>query len=165
MRPTLTTSSRATTLAVEPGAAWEAVVANGPHAWHVDAPPLVFRGALDRLVGGEGRRRPDPDSGPLRVGDRPGLWVVEEVGVAGDRGHLLLRATVRAPGVVTLRVVVEPRGAGTTLTTSVRLVPRGGFGWAYLSADLPARETVVTWVHRRLVDDVLRAAATASTSE
>lgn len=156
VRPTLTTSSRATTLAVEPGAAWEVVVANGPSAWHVDAPPLVFRGALDRLVGGEGRRRPTADAGPLRVGDRPGLWVVETVESTPEHGVLLLRAAVRAPGAVTLRVLLVPHGDGARLTTSVRLVPRGPLGWMYLGADLPAREAVVSWVHRRLVDDVRR---------
>lgn len=161
----LTTSSRTSDLPFPPATVWPAVVAGGPRAWHVEAAPLVFRGLLDRAVGGEGRRRPADDAPPLRVGDRPGLWVVERTVWDGVRGELLLRAVVRAPGVVTLRVVVEPAPAGDAarVTTSVRLVPHGVLGAAYLTVDLPARETVVELVHRRLVRDIRAAAGASST--
>ena len=82
----------------------------------------------------------------------------------GVRGELLLRATVRAPGVVTLRVGLEPTpdARGVRVATSVRLVPHGVLGLAYLTLDLPARETVVELVHRRLVRDIRAAAGSAS---
>lgn len=146
--PRLRTSTRSSVLPVPADAAWAAVVANGPWAWHVDAAPLVFRGALDRLVGGQGRRVPAVGAGPLVVGDRPGLWRVERCDPASG---LLLVAEVRAPGTVTLEVVVAVVGpASCRVATTVRLDPDGALGWAYLAADLPARETVVALVHHRV---------------
>ena len=48
---TLTTSTRAATVALSPDRAWDVVASgvDGPQ-WYVDAAPFVFRGALDRLV-------------------------------------------------------------------------------------------------------------------
>lgn len=154
--PALLTSTRSSLVPGPPDAAWAAVVANGPHAWHVDAVPLVLRGLLDRAVGGSGRRIPPADAGPLRVGDRAGLWRVERCDPVSG---LLLRAEVRAPGEVTLLARVEPAGeAGARVTTAVRLRPHGVLGWAYLTLDLPARETVVALVHRRLVAQIVAGA-------
>lgn len=151
--PTVHTSTRASVVETRADEAWAVVVDGGPHAWHVDALPLVVRGGLDRLVGGAGRRRPAPDAGPLAVGDRPGLWRVESLREPGllTRGELRLRALVRAPGVVTLTTAVEPLESGCRIVQSVRLDPHGLLGRAYLAADLPAREVVIELVHRRLL--------------
>ncbi len=141
--------------------AWQVVAGAGPgRHWYADAAPFVLRGAIDRAVLGGGRRWPVPDGPLLRAGDRAGFWLVR---AAGDRpgGHrLVLEAAVRAPGTVTLTVLVTgvgtAAGPGTEIDLQVRLDPRGVLGAAYLLADLPAREAVVELTHRRLVSDVTR---------
>ena len=74
----------------------------------------------------------------------------------------MLEAAVRAPGTVTLTVLVTgtetSAGSGTQIDLQVRLDPHGVLGAAYLLADLPARETLVALVHHRLSADVVRAA-------
>lgn len=149
------TSARTSTVEVTLDDAWSVVVAgDAPSPWYTDAAPFVFRGAVDRLVGGGGRRWPAPGTARLARGDRAGFWEVEDVVDLGRRRRLLLAATVRAPGRVTCDVTVEAAPGGSRLTTEVRLDPRGVLGWAYLAVDLPAREAVVEAVHRRIVADV-----------
>lgn len=146
---TLTTTTRSATVALSPDRAWEVVAsgAAGPQ-WYVDAAPFVFRGALDRLVGGAGRRHRPPGRPRLAVGDRAGFWRVVE---ADHRAHrLLLEAEVRAPGRVTLEAGVRP-GAGehADVTMTIALDPAGVLGAVYLVADLPARAAVteLTMLH------------------
>ena len=156
-------SRRVSTLPVAVEDAWRVVAGAGPgRHWYADAAPFVLRGALDRAVLGRGRRWPVPDGPLLRAGDRAGFWLVR---AAGDRpwGHrLVLEAAVRAPGTVTLTVLVTgtetSAGSGTQIDLQVRLDPHGVLGAAYLLADLPARETLVALVHHRLSADVVRAA-------
>jgi len=153
----LHSSRRVSTVPLGPDEVWAVVAGAGPgRHWYADAAPFVVRGAIDRAVLGGGRRWPVPDGPLLRAGDRAGFWVVR---AAGDRpgGHrLVLEAAVRAPGTVTLTVLVTARDEGTEVDLQVRLDPRGVLGAAYLLADLPARETVVELTHRRLVGDVTR---------
>lgn len=153
----LHSSRRVSTVPLGPDEVWAVVAGAGPgRHWYADAAPFVVRGAIDRAVLGGGRRWPVPDGPLLRAGDRAGFWVVR---AAGDRpgGHrLVLEAAVRAPGTVTLTVLVTARDEGTEVDLQVRLDPRGVLGAAYLLADLPAREAVVELTHRRLVGDVTR---------
>ncbi len=133
------------------------VVANGRDRpqWYVDAAPLVFRGALDVALGGDGRRWPAPGAPVLSTGDRAGFWEVEEAD--HDARRLVLRAVVRAPGEVRLTTAVAPLGDGSCrLTQRITFTPSGLLGRAYLLADLPAREAVAELVHRRLLADVDR---------
>ena len=73
----LLSSSRSTL--VDPGpdrsGRWSRAVVPAP-GWYVDSAPFVVRGALDRLVGGAGRRWPGPDRDLLRAGDEVGFWRV-----------------------------------------------------------------------------------------
>lgn len=151
----LHSSRRVSTVPLGPDEVWAVVAGAGPgRHWYADAAPFVVRGAIDRAVLGGGRRWPVPDGPLLRAGDRAGFWVVR---AAGDRpgGHrLVLEAAVRAPGTVTLTVLVTARDEGSEVDLRVRLDPRGVLGAAYLLADLPAREAVVELTHRRLVGDV-----------
>lgn len=153
----LHSSRRVSTVPLGPDEVWAVVAGAGPgRHWYADAAPFVVRGAIDRAVLGGGRRWPVPDGPLLRAGDRAGFWVVR---AAGDRpgGHrLVLEAAVRAPGTVTLTVLVTARDEDTEVDLRVRLDPRGVLGTAYLLADLPAREAVVELTHRRLVGDVTR---------
>lgn len=124
--------------------------------WYVDAVPFVFRGAVDRLVGGQGRRWAPPGTPVLTTGDTAGFWRVIEAD--HDARRLVLEADVRSPGRVVLRTSVSPLGrARCRLAQSVELVPTGWLGRVYLLADLPARESVIELTHRRLLAD-LRAA-------
>lgn len=134
---------------------WRVVAGAGPgRHWYADAAPFVVRGAIDRVVLGGGRRWPVPDGPLLRAGDRAGFWLVR---AAGDRpgGHrLVLEAAVRAPGTVTLTVLVTARETGCEIDLQVRLDPRGVLGAAYLLADLPAREVLLELVDRRIRADL-----------
>ena len=165
-RSTATTSSRATRLECAADQAW-AVAASGRRGprWYVDAPPLLVRGAIDRLLPGARPQSPLPDRDLLEVGDGAGFWKV--TGADPVTRRLELTAQVRAPGTVVITTVVEPDGAPGTaepvdteacwLRQEVRLSPRGLAGLAYLVVDLPARELVIELTHRRLVADVRRA--------
>ncbi|GAB2865450.1 DUF2867 domain-containing protein [Nocardioides pacificus] len=154
----LHTSRRTSRLAVSPDDAWR-VVASGEtgEQWYVDAAPLVLRGAIDRVLGGHGRAWPPPGRALLAVGDRAGFWEVTDMSDRAGDHTLQLVARVRAPGRVTLttRVLPHPRG-GTTLHQAVRFDPSGLVGRAYLAADIPAREALLTLVHRRVRDAARR---------
>lgn len=156
-------SRRVATLPVGVEEAWGVVAGAGPgRHWYADAAPFVVRGAIDRALLGRGRRWPVPDGRLLRAGDRAGFWLVRAAGER-QRGHrLVLEAAVRAPGTVTLTVLVSATGTSagpaTEVDLRVRLDPQGVLGAAYLLADLPARETLVGLVHRRLRADVTQAA-------
>ena len=151
----MTTSRRSAVVSSPVAEVWDVVAsgAAGPQ-WYVDAAPFVFRGALDRLVGGEGRRHRPPGRPRLAMGDRVGFWRVVE---ADHRAHrLLLEAEVRAPGRVTLEATVAPEPASdeathaaSVLTLTITLEPQGVLGAAYLVADLPARAVVaeLTMLH------------------
>jgi len=156
--PTLRTSHRTSDLALSADRAW-AVVASGRRApqWYVDAAPFVFRGAVDRLLGGRGRAWEPPGTPLLATGDTAGFWRVREAGRAGGRLRLVFEAAVRAPGRVLLRTEVEPlTGSGSRLHQAVSFDPDGLLGRAYLLADLPAREAVIELTHRRLRSDLDR---------
>lgn len=147
---TLTTSRRSAVVTAPPAEVWDVVAsgASGPQ-WYVDAAPFIVRGALDRLLGGAGRRHRPPGRLRLAGDDRVGFWRV----VAADhRAHrLLLEAEVRAPGRVTLEVTIAPGDSLDTaeVTLTITLEPRGLLGRAYLVADLPARGAVaeLTMLH------------------
>lgn len=146
----LQTSGRASDLPRSADEVWAALVAAGPGSrWYVDAAPFVVRGALDRVVGGGGRRWPVPDRDRLAPGDRAGFWEVRTLDTTLRR--LVLAAVVRAPGTVLLTSSVLPAPTGCELRQSVSFEPDGLLGTAYLLADLPAREVVVELAHRRAV--------------
>jgi len=145
-------SSRATSLDrdADEGRSVVARAGRGTH-WYLDAPPFVFRGAVDRLVGGAGRRWPVPDRETLEEGDTAGFWRVTRAG----RRRLELVADVRSPGRVTLETTVEPRGLGRcTLRQSVTFEPDGLAGQLYMLVDLPAREVVAELTHRHLLAEI-----------
>jgi Protein of unknown function (DUF2867)/Polyketide cyclase / dehydrase and lipid transport len=153
-RTSLRTSTRSSHLDLPADRAWPAVTAAGGRGrWYTEAPPFVVRGAIDRLLGGAGRRWPVPTADRLADGDRAGFWEVRE---ADDRTRVLrLEAAVRAPGTVVLTTTVAPAIHGCTLTQAVSFAPSGLLGTAYLLADLPARELVVELAHRTAVEEVL----------
>lgn len=134
--------------------------AGGRARWYVDAGPFVFRGAVDRLLLGGGRRWPVPDGPVLRTGDRAGFWEVVEAAPGRPDAHddfsLVLDAAVRAPGRVTMRTRVGAEGTGSRVDQSVTFLPGGVLGAAYLLTDLPARETLLELVHRRVLADLVR---------
>ena len=151
----LLSSSRSTLVDHGPDHVWAVVACGRPGArWYADSAPFVVRGALDRLVGGCGRRWPAPDRDLLRAGDEVGFWRV----TGAAHGELVLEAAVRAPGRVTLSTTVTAEASGARLDQRVSFRPDGLLGAAYLFADLPAREAVIGLVHRRLLQDLTEAA-------
>ena len=159
-------TTRASRVRLDAEHAWALVASarTGPQ-WYVDAAPFVFRGAVDRLTLGRGRRWPVPDRPVLRPGDTAGFWRVLEAGPVedgpvGDGHHLLLEAAVRAPGTVRLSTLVTPEGPHCCrVAQTVTFTPAGLLGRAYLLTDVPARETLMELVHRRVLRDLGRAAA------
>ena len=148
----MTSSSRTSTVDL-PAEDVRAVVASGRRGpqWYADALPLVARGGIDRLLGGEGRRWPAPDRELLETGDRVAFWTVTR----STADELVLRAEVRAPGEVVLTTRLVALDAWHThVEQTVVFHPSGLLGAAYLLADLPAREAVVELVHRRLLRDL-----------
>ncbi|MBB6628374.1 DUF2867 domain-containing protein [Nocardioides sp. KIGAM211] len=155
-RTSLHSSGRRSDVDLAADRAWP-VVASGQDRpqWYVDAAPFVFRGAVDRLVGGEGRRWRPPGTPVLSTGDTAGFWRVVEADHGARR--LVLEADLRSPGSVLLHTEVTPLGeTRCRVTQRVSFAPRGLLGTAYLLADLPAREAVIELVHRRLLTDLER---------
>jgi hypothetical protein len=157
-RPALLSSSRTSDLDLAPAATWSALTAAGGRIrWYVDAAPFVARGAIDRVVGGAGRRWPVPTRAQLVEGDLAGFWHVRTL----DRAArvLVLEADVRSPAAVVLTSSVAEGRRGTRLTQRVEVRPRGLLGAAYVVVDLPAREAVIELAHRRTVAEVLTASS------
>src|SRR5690349_10061189 len=104
-RTSLGASTRSTHLDLDADRVWAAVTAAGGRGrWYTEAPPFIVRGAVDRLLGGAGRRWPVPTGERLTAGDHAGFWAVRE---ADDRARVLhLDAVVRAPGAVALATSV-----------------------------------------------------------
>jgi hypothetical protein len=154
--PDLRASTRSSDLPRPLDEVWP-VVASGERKlqWYVDAVPFVFRGAVDRLLGGGGRRWDPPGTPLLRHGDRAGFWRVVRATHDGPRRLLVLEAEVRAPGRVRLSTTAEALAdGGTRLVQTVDLRPDGLLGLGYLVLDLPAREAVVGLAHRHLRADL-----------
>ncbi len=145
-------STRASTVDQDADAVWSVVAgADAGRHWYVDALPFVVRGALDRALGGEGRRWPVPGTDVLRAGDTAGFWRVTR-----SRAHSLeLEADVRAPGRVLMETEVVADGpARCTVRQSITFEPNGLAGQLYMLADLPAREAVVELAHRALLAEL-----------
>jgi hypothetical protein len=145
-------STRSSTVAHDAGSVWSVVAGAGTgEHWYVDALPFVLRGAVDRALGGGGRRWPVPTQALLRAGDTAGFWRVTHSG----RRTLTLVADVRAPGRVSLDTAVVADGPDRCrLRQSVTFDPDGLVGQVYMLADLPAREVVVELAHRRLLTEL-----------
>jgi uncharacterized protein YndB with AHSA1/START domain len=112
----------------------------GERGWLAGEWLWIFRGGLDRLVGGVGLRRGRRHPDRLRVGDSLDFWRVEAL----EPGHLLrLRAEMRLPGEAWLEWTVEPvEGGGTTLRQRALFHPRGLYGRAYWLAVSPFHRVV-----------------------
>ena len=153
-RTSLHTSGRRTDLDRRASDVWRTVASGQDRPqWYVDAAPFVVRGAVDQVLGGEGRRWRPPGTPVLTAGDTAGFWRVLEAD--HDEHRLVLEADVRAPGRVLLRTTVAPHGeTRCRLSQVVELEPHGWLGRGYLLVDLPAREAVVELAHRRLLADL-----------
>jgi uncharacterized protein YbjT (DUF2867 family) len=104
-----------------------------------------LRGLMDTLVGGPGLRRGRRDRQELMVGDALDFWRVIDV----QPGRTFeLRAEMKLPGDATLKVTVEPGGAGSTLGLTARFKPRGLLGILYWYAVLPLHGIVFSGMLR-----------------
>ncbi len=151
----LRTSGRRSTSARSADEAWAVLVGAGPgRHWYVDAAPFVFRGAVDRVALGRGRRWSVPDRPVLRPGDRAGFWRVLAAGTTATGHRLVLEAAVRAPGRVLLELRVDRLPAGCAVDLAITFEPDGLLGAAYLLTDVPAREAVTALVDARIRRDL-----------
>ena len=155
-RTRLGSSSRSSDVDLPADAVWQ-VAASGRSGrqWYVDAAPFVFRGGVDRLAGGAGRRWDPPGTPLLATGARAGFWLVVSARHEGLHRRLVLEAQVRAPGTVRLTTEAARIPDGRTrLVQTISFAPRGVLGAAYLLADVTAREAVIEVTHRRLLRDL-----------
>ncbi len=155
--PTLHRSTRSSALDHPAEQVWAAAAAGRPDAhgesWYVDNAAFAFRGGLDRLTLGRGRRWPLPGHDLLGVGDRAGFWEVLEAD--HDLRRLSMTARVRAPGTVLMEISAAETGESScVLDLAISFAPRGALGTAYVVTDLPAREVVIELTHRRLLEQV-----------
>lgn len=96
-----------------------------------------LRGAVDRLLGGPGRRFTRTRPGPLQVGERFDCWEVL-ASVPGER--LTLRSLLRSPGAGIMEFTVADRGGHRELELALYFHPAGCWGLLYWYAlSLPHR--------------------------
>ncbi|MBO2990642.1 DUF2867 domain-containing protein [Leucobacter tardus] len=138
-----------------PEAVWRSIeTMGGRNPWYSLRVLWLFRGAVDRVVGGVGLRRGRPVRARLQAGDAVDCWRVEHV---EEGRRLLLRAEMRFPGVARLELVSEPqrdadeRIIGTRYGQRIRFQPHGVLGVLYWTAVLPVHGWVFRDVARTLV--------------
>lgn len=107
----------------------------------------MFRGALDRLVGGPGLRRGRRHPTELEAGDALDFWRVEQV----DPPSLLrLRAEMKVPGRAWLQFEALPEGDGTRLVQTAIFQPIGLAGQLYWNLLYPIHRIMFSGMVRRL---------------
>ncbi|WP_344412761.1 DUF2867 domain-containing protein [Pseudonocardia ailaonensis] len=118
---------------------WEVVSGlGGAQGWRTIPGVWAARQTIDGWLGGVGLRRSRPER--LAVGEALDWWRIE--GVEPGR-ELRLRAETRMPGVVRMRLTVEPRGPHrSTYRQHVTFRPRGLGGRVYWFTQKPAHDLV-----------------------
>jgi uncharacterized protein YbjT (DUF2867 family) len=112
----------------------------------------AFRGFLDKLVGGVGRRRGRRDPEDLRPGEALDFFRVARIDP--ERRRLLLRAEMKVPGVAWLEWSVRPIDEGSQLIQTAWFAPRGLLGRLYWWLLLPFHDPI--W--RLMVERMARTA-------
>ncbi len=111
----------------------------GRTGWYYADWLWTLRGWLDLLAGGVGLRRGRRDPVGLRVGDVVDWWRVETI---EPGARLRLFAEMKLPGRAWLEFLVEPHGAGSTITQTASFDPIGLSGLVYWYAVWPLHELV-----------------------
>lgn len=107
----------------------------GNRGWYHANWLWVFRGFLDRLVGGAGLRRGRRDENKILPGDALDFWRVAAVDM---NKRLLLFAEMKLPGKATLEFRINEGSDGQSkLEQIARFSPRGLFGIIYWYILLP----------------------------
>jgi len=149
---TLFTADYAATLSAPPAQVWRAIERiGGDTGWYAGDALWRLRGFADKLIGGPGHMRGRRDPERLAPGDALDFWRVLD---AEPGRRLLLLAEMKAPGVATLELRLEPANApadapadasanaatnaATRLTLLASFRPRGLWGLAYWWAMYPA---------------------------
>ena len=107
-----------------------------------------IRGYIDQMVGGVGLRRGRRHPEDLRVGEALDFFRVVEMDP--DRHRLTLQAEMKVPGTAWLDWSIERAGAGSRLTQSARMAPRGLVGRLYWYAMLPFHAPIFKLMVRRM---------------
>jgi len=107
----------------------------------------VFRGALDRLVGGPGLRRGRRHPTDLEAGDALDFWRVEQV---VPSKLLRLRAEMKVPGRAWLQFEALPEGDRTLLVQNAIFEPIGLGGQLYWNLLYPIHRIMFSGMVRRV---------------
>jgi len=110
----------------------------------------VFRGWVDKLIGGVGLRRGRRHPDELRTGESLDFWRVEAL----ENDQLLrLRAEMRIPGKAWLQFQSTPLGNGRTrLTQTAYFAPRGLAGLIYWYSLYPIHTFLFSGLIRKVAD-------------
>jgi hypothetical protein len=110
----------------------------------------VFRGWVDKLIGGVGLRRGRRHPDELRVGESLDFWRVEAI----QTDQLLrLRAEMRVPGKAWIQFQSIPlEGEKTLLTQTAYFAPRGLGGFIYWYSLYPIHTFLFSGLIRRIAD-------------
>lgn len=129
----------------------------GTHGWYYMNWAWVFRGFIDRLIGGVGLRRGRRHPEDLRVGEALDFWRVEAV----EPNHLLrLRAEMKVPGKAWLQFEVVPRETHQVLLSQTAFfAPKGLMGWLYWVVLYPLHALIFSG----LIDQIAKRAGQSNT--
>ncbi len=120
---------------------WENIWSiGGDKGWYYANALWVFRGLMDKAVGGVGLNRGRTNANDIRPGDALDFW---RVLVADRENHrLLLYAEMKLPGEAWLEFRIENRENGEQLVQSATFRPRGLWGRLYWYAVLPFHKLI-----------------------
>lgn len=110
----------------------------------------VFRGWVDKLIGGVGLRRGRRHPDELRVGESLDFWRVEAI----QTDQLLrLRAEMRVPGKAWIQFQSTPlEGGQTLLTQTAYFAPRGLAGFIYWYSLYPIHTFLFSGLIRKIAE-------------
>ncbi len=139
-RPALLLDSRTVHVAVPPANAFAPIQRIGGAAgWYACNWLWHIRGALDRMIGGDGFRRGRRDPERLSVGDAVDCWRVE----AYEPGRRLrLALEWRIPGKGWLEFEVQPNRSGSIIRQTASYDPSGLAGRLYWYLSYPFHQLI-----------------------
>jgi uncharacterized protein YbjT (DUF2867 family) len=122
----------------------------GSTGWYYMDWVWKFRGALDKLFGGDGFRKVRPTDRPLGSGDYLDFWRVILADKAAMR--LILFAEIKLPGEAWLEFKIDRYKDRWMLVQTMTFRPKGLFGRLYWYLFFPIHRLILREMSRRIVN-------------